>query len=177
MAWTVPRTWRTGELVTSGLLNQQIRDNFNAIAVSVPGAAWTNFTPTWTSLGGTAPAIGNGNITARWHQIAKTVEVQYRYVAGSTTTYGTGTQWRWTLPVTAAHTQAVVAVAEYQDASPANWYMGLLRSVDTSTIQVIARTNAAALGAAWAGDSVNQVPVLSAVSDVLMTAQFYYQAA
>ena len=28
MAWTTPRTWVTGELVTVGVFNQQIRDNF-----------------------------------------------------------------------------------------------------------------------------------------------------
>lgn len=27
MAWTAPRTWVTGEIVTSGLLNVHVRDN------------------------------------------------------------------------------------------------------------------------------------------------------
>lgn len=29
MAWTAPRTWSAGEVVTAALLNEQIRDNFN----------------------------------------------------------------------------------------------------------------------------------------------------
>jgi microcystin-dependent protein len=31
MAWSVPRTWVTGELVTSSQLNTELRDNLNAI--------------------------------------------------------------------------------------------------------------------------------------------------
>jgi hypothetical protein len=31
MAWSVPRTWITGELVTSSQLNTELRDNLNAI--------------------------------------------------------------------------------------------------------------------------------------------------
>lgn len=27
MAWTAPRTWVTGELVTAGNLNEQVKDN------------------------------------------------------------------------------------------------------------------------------------------------------
>lgn len=31
--WTTPRTWSVGELVTAGLLNQQLRDNLNTLRV------------------------------------------------------------------------------------------------------------------------------------------------
>jgi len=31
MAWTTPRTWVDGELVTAAIVNPHIRDNFNAI--------------------------------------------------------------------------------------------------------------------------------------------------
>lgn len=31
MAWTTPRTWTDGELVTAAIMNPHIRDNFNAI--------------------------------------------------------------------------------------------------------------------------------------------------
>lgn len=31
MAWTAPRTWNTGELVTKTIMDTHIRDNFNAI--------------------------------------------------------------------------------------------------------------------------------------------------
>lgn len=31
MAWSVPRTWVTGELVTGSLMNTEVRDQFNAL--------------------------------------------------------------------------------------------------------------------------------------------------
>lgn len=31
MAWTVPRTWVTGEIVTASLLNTHLRDNLNSV--------------------------------------------------------------------------------------------------------------------------------------------------
>lgn len=69
MAWTTPRTWTTGELVTAAMMNEQLRDNENylkdAVANTTTGhdhdgsdsklIAWTNmpaatFT-TWIGLG------------------------------------------------------------------------------------------------------------------------------
>lgn len=35
MAWTSPRTWVAGELVTEGNLNEQIRDNHNILKTSI----------------------------------------------------------------------------------------------------------------------------------------------
>lgn len=35
MAWTSPRTWVAGELVTEGNLNEQIRDNQNILKTSI----------------------------------------------------------------------------------------------------------------------------------------------
>lgn len=32
MAWVAPRTWTAGEVVTAAMLNQDIRDNMNAVA-------------------------------------------------------------------------------------------------------------------------------------------------
>lgn len=35
MAWTAPRTWVAGELVTEDNLNEQLRDNLNILKVAV----------------------------------------------------------------------------------------------------------------------------------------------
>lgn len=35
MAWTLPRTWTTGELVTAAIMNIHVRDNFNATSVAL----------------------------------------------------------------------------------------------------------------------------------------------
>ena len=52
MAWSSPRTWTTGELVTAALMNTHIRDNLNAL-FSPPGTTasiTTDITTTSTSF-------------------------------------------------------------------------------------------------------------------------------
>lgn len=92
-----PRTFVVGEVVSAAIMNQEIRDQFNSMF-----AAWTTYTPTWTSTG-TAPALGNGTLTGRYMKIGRTVIVQINLVAGSTTTFGTG-NYSFSLPVTAGTT-------------------------------------------------------------------------
>jgi hypothetical protein len=75
MAWTTPRTWVAGEVVTAALLNIHLRDNLNAVS-----GIWGNYTPTvsgWT--------IGNGTLSGRYTQIGKTVHAIAVLVAGTTT--------------------------------------------------------------------------------------------
>lgn len=93
MAWTTPRTWVAGEVVTAALLNTHLRDNLNAVS-----GIWQSWTPTWSTTG-TAPSVGNGTFTCSYTQIGKTVHYRMHFVMGSTTTYGTGT-WLFSLPVT-----------------------------------------------------------------------------
>jgi hypothetical protein len=62
-------------------------------------ADWTTFTPTWTATT-TNPVIGNGTLTGKYIKIGKTVIAQYRFVAGSTTTFGSG-NYRFSLPINA----------------------------------------------------------------------------
>ena len=48
MAWTNPRNWTTGELVTAALLNEQWRDNINELRyghIVVANAAARNAIP------------------------------------------------------------------------------------------------------------------------------------
>jgi hypothetical protein len=63
---------------------------------------WTSYTTTWAASG-TAPAIGNGTLAARYRRSASSdlVIAEVRMAMGSTTTYGTGF-YSWTLPFTAA---------------------------------------------------------------------------
>jgi len=95
MAWTTPRTWVSGEVVTAALLNTHLRDNLNAI-----GNAWTTYTPAWTAST-TNPVINNGTLTGSYMQAGKYVTFRIRVVMGSTTTYGSGTYF-FSYPFTAA---------------------------------------------------------------------------
>ncbi|MCI0343934.1 MAG: hypothetical protein L0221_00635 [Chloroflexi bacterium] len=57
MAWTTPRTWVAGELVTKAMLDEQVRDN----ELYLKGdAAWIapTFTNGWVNFGGVTLAAG-----------------------------------------------------------------------------------------------------------------------
>jgi hypothetical protein len=82
------------------------------------GGTWAAYTPAWTSSG-TAPAIGNGTISGRFSQLGKTVFYKISVVAGSTTTFGTGTYF-FSLPVTAAASA---------------FTFGFARAIDTGVLQ------------------------------------------
>lgn len=84
---TTPRTWVVGEVVTAALLNQEIRDQLNSFF-----GAWTDYSGTfvWGAESGSAPAIGNGTIVARYLKVGRTVDYLHRITMGSTTTYGDG---------------------------------------------------------------------------------------
>jgi hypothetical protein len=129
MAWTTPRTWVSGEVVTAALLNTHLRDNLNAIA-----NLWTTYTPTWGSSG-TAPAIGNGTLAGRYAQSGKVVNYEVLMLAGSTTTFGTGT-WTFTLPVSgrAPTTFRPMGIVRMVDVSLSNVYNGFVTSNDGAVV-------------------------------------------
>ncbi len=69
MAWTTPRTWTTGELVTAAILNTHVRDNLNILKTSISddGLTWAgsgNITTSAGSLGvGTASPLHALSVT------------------------------------------------------------------------------------------------------------------
>jgi hypothetical protein len=58
---------------------------------------WISYTPTWTASG-TAPAIGNGILDGGYRRIGNQIDFWVRMVAGSTSTFGTGSYYL-SLPV------------------------------------------------------------------------------
>ena len=109
MTWNSPRTWGPGDLVTSALLNEQLRDNLKAI-----GDPWTAYVPLWTAAGDD-PVLGDGACSGAFVQAGSLVLFRAAVTMGSTTTYGTG-RWRLTLPVPpVAHLW--VFAAELRDAA------------------------------------------------------------
>lgn len=77
------------------------------------GSGWQTYTPTWTT-DGTAPAIGNGSINGDylWLPGISMLVFYLRWIAGSTTTYGTN-GWHFSTPPgrTITELQAVVGNA------------------------------------------------------------------
>lgn len=81
--------------------------------------SWTSFTPTWTTTG-TAPSLGNGTLVGRYKQLdASTYLIRIHFIAGSTTTFGTGA-WSFALPVTASASGEQIMAAHILDSGTDN---------------------------------------------------------
>ena len=75
MSWTTPSTWVAGAVLTAAQLNQQLRDNMDAI-----GGAWPAYTPTWTNL-----TIGNATQDSAYVNAGKLYIVRISLTFGTTT--------------------------------------------------------------------------------------------
>lgn len=51
---------------------------------------WVSYTPTWGSSG-TAPTLGNADISGKWRRVGDSMEVAINFLFGSTSNKGTGT--------------------------------------------------------------------------------------
>jgi hypothetical protein len=71
-------------------------------STTASGLAWSNdytsYTPSWSVNSGPAPSIGNGTLSGRYLLVGKLCHVQIFFQGGSTTTYGSGGIWQFTLP-------------------------------------------------------------------------------
>lgn len=70
MAWTTPRTWVVGELVTAALLNTHLRDNLDALPRASDTAAvdtsQTTTSTSYTDLATAGPAVTLTTGTKAW---------------------------------------------------------------------------------------------------------------
>ncbi len=78
-----------------------VADSTQSTGLRWDNDAWTSYAATWTS-GGTAPAIGNGTLSAQYKQRGKIVDVKVYLELGSTSTIGTGAYYI-SLPVNASN--------------------------------------------------------------------------
>jgi hypothetical protein len=118
---------------------------------------WTAYSPAWTANGGSAPVIGNGTLDGFYQRIGRTVHFMARMVAGSTTTFGSGSSpWRFTVPVAAGgSTWEQLIGATYLDVSGSTYLPATTDGIiDTSSTFVEYKVlNATTM--AWAvGDKV-----------------------
>lgn len=102
-------TFSAGQRVTGAQL-QALVTQINSL--TAPG--WTTYTPTW-SCSGSAPSLGNGTLTGRYHRPAGSdlIVAEGFLSCGSTTTYGTGT-FRFALPANAAASAVGVTIGPGQ---------------------------------------------------------------
>ena len=65
MAWTAPRTWVSGELVTAALMNSAVRDNLNILKTAINNSGQLEFTDA-TQL---TIASGVITVTQNYHKV------------------------------------------------------------------------------------------------------------
>jgi hypothetical protein len=95
---TSGHTFNSSNIVESGAT---IADNSNlSFVADLRDVPIQTYSPTWTGAS-SDPDIGDGDIDARYSKDGKWVTVSIHMVAGSTTTFGSGT-WYFSLPFTPA---------------------------------------------------------------------------
>jgi hypothetical protein len=93
VAYTTPRTWVTGEVVTAAMLNANVRDNMKA--VGDPWIADVRTSSTIWTAATTNPTLGNGTLVSRYRIVGVpgsggTLDWELTITGGSTTTWGSG---------------------------------------------------------------------------------------
>lgn len=102
--------------------------------------AWTQYTPSWSTSSGTAtPSIGNGVYNCWYRKNGRTVEVRFEVVFGTTTNFGgggSGDNYQFTVPVTAARSTDSLGFLEFNNNSNAAVCMGRARLISTTQFRM-----------------------------------------
>ena len=83
---------------------QGMADELDALLTDIKAdyeGAWGSYTPVWSGTGASGPSLGNGTITGHYKRVGNTVFVRVVLTLGSTSSAGTGTVYRISLPVAA----------------------------------------------------------------------------
>lgn len=154
MAWTSPRTWVAGEVVTAALLNTHLRDQL--LELNGTASAWTAYTPTFTDL-----TLGNGTLVAGYKQAGKSVMFRFRLTWGSTTV-ANANNTTFSLPVTGrAVALAGLLTVNMYDASATTSYTGTAPVASGASTATVSPHNSLPLNAVrpftWATSDVLDV--------------------
>lgn len=129
------------QIAANAVTTAKILDaNVTNAKLASAAVAWTGFTTTWTNTL-TNPVIGNGSNTGYYSQIGRVVNFRITILCGSTTTYGTGTNYFFTYPVAASANiqsrQQTCAIVIYDAASAGQTlYVG---SHDAGSVRFLGR--------------------------------------
>lgn len=168
MAWTTPSTWVSGAILTAAQLNQQLRDNLDAI-----GGAWTSFTPTMSN----GWSLGNATVTSRYIKAGRLVIFSAHIKMGSTTTFGAGAL-RVALPATSTAAKGDGWLTDIQAFSldaGVSTYPFWAKQYDTNTLEFYVM-NASGTYLGGASTVTNTVPFTWATNDELWFSGTYEAA-
>lgn len=149
MAWTSPRTWVSGEVLTAALLNTHVRDNL--LELNSTTSTWSTYTPTLT-----AGTLGNGTIAGRYKQIGKVVHFTAKFVLGSTSAVSTGLAVSLPVTSTASTPASLIQGFAYDVSGNQGYWLAGEHSTTTITPYInAAGTLQATSPFTWAtGDSI-----------------------
>lgn len=95
--------------------------------------AWQTWAPTWANF-----TVGNGTVTAKYIQSGKTVTIYLKFVAGTTSAFGTNPTF--TVPVTAANQYGAnnntVGIGYAEDAGVAGYSFGYQFNASTTVVSI-----------------------------------------
>lgn len=119
-------------VVTAGITDGAVTPN-KLQATTGTTWAWQSWTPTWANF-----TVGNGTVTAKYLQIGKTVTVFLKFVAGSTSAFGTNPTF--TAPVTAASQYSTqtntLGIGYSEDLAIAGYSFGYMFAASTTIVSI-----------------------------------------
>lgn len=141
MTWSTPRTWAAGEKPTAAELNQEIRDDLNAIVPIGPNG-WTAYTPTLTQSSTVTKTV----TYAKYMKVGRMV-----HVTALLTVTGSGAANNAILvglPFTAAASGLVAGTFRVNNSSGPNDFVGGCYFSSTTVVAGMTNNNSHLLGAA-----------------------------
>lgn len=131
MAWTAPRTWVVGEIVTAAQLNTHLRDNLAATAPALSAAKGDVFAGTAANaIGRVAVGADNSVLTADAAQAAGVKWSAQRHIEAHLSPGTSSAQTvTWDTPFTAA---PIVVATPNADPTSVTAYMASVNSITTT---------------------------------------------
>lgn len=161
-----------GGAIVAGAIGAIITNAKLSTAAGEIGAAWQDWTPSWTNL-----TAGNGTLNvAKYIQIGKSVSFYLKFTLGSTSSIGGSVSV--TLPVTASANEPTAAMAgmgwaRYDDTGTSNFY-GVMDIISTTQMRFLV-VNAAGTYATNAA-LTSSIPHTWANTDIISCRGFYEAA-
>lgn len=154
-----------GDTVTPAMFND-LQDEVTAIQTwarsslftAVTSGAlpdWQSYTPTWTN-----GSIGNGTLAGRYLDMGDIEYLAISVTAGSTTTFGAGGNWTFSLPVGVTGTIAVLSAFYFDGSTPYTGSGYLASSTTVGLVAITPTTSGFVTNAhpfAWANTHIMQV--------------------
>lgn len=100
MAWTTPKTWAVGDVLTAADMNTYVRDNEDAILPY--DVTWQSYSPALTAASSN-PTLGTGSSTSgRFYRVGQLCVAHFRVKAGTVGFAAGSGLYRISAPLSAA---------------------------------------------------------------------------